>query len=129
MNAKYLGSAALVLFAVFAYFARSIGDGLQLSIAAVLVWLIPGYTLLHVLTDLDELEKVVLGFFLGFGLTPLVLYWLNVLGIPSITPVFGYGVGVLCLGVLVFTKFKRGPQPKNPDVPGQANIHSSPPAH
>ena len=108
---KYLGGAAAIILVLLMYFTGSLAEGLKLGAAVILLWLIPGYVLLNfLLKDLSELEKVILGFFVGFGATALLLYYLNVLGFASITPVFSYGIGIVSLAVLVLEKFKRTPQ-------------------
>lgn len=111
MNLRYLGGAALLIFALLTYFTRSFAEGIKLGLAVILLWLIPGYVLLHfILRDIEELEKIILGFFVGFGITPLFLYYMNVIGIASIKPLFSYGIGMICLGVIVLENFKRSPQ-------------------
>lgn len=105
---KYLLTSAIIIFAFMIYFTHSFASGLKLGIAAIMLWLIPGYTLLHLLIkDMEELNKIILGVFIGFGFTALVLYYLNVIGFTSIKPLFSYGIGIVCLLILVVKNFKK----------------------
>lgn len=111
MNIRYLSGAAVIIFAFLIFFTRSFTDGIKLGAAAILLWLIPGYVILHYLfNDLAELEKVILALFVGFGATALILYYLNVIGLKSITPIFSYGIGILSLAALVLARIKSNPQ-------------------
>ena len=108
MNLKCLAGAGIAILGFSAYFAGSVSKGLLPGISLIMLVLVPGYTLLDFLMkDLEELDKTILGFFIGLGFTAMVLYYLNFIGIASIRPVFSYGIGIICLGAIILERFKR----------------------
>ena len=108
MSLKYLAGAGIAVLALTTYFSGSISEGFMLGISLVMLGLIPGYTLLtFLMKDLEELEKTVLGFFIGICSTAMLLYYLNFIGIASIKPVFSYSIGIICLALLAVKKFKQ----------------------
>lgn len=108
MSLKYLAGAGIAILALTSYFSASISQGFMLGISLIMLSLIPGYTLLtFFMKDLEELNKTILGFFIGLSLTAIILYYLNFFGIQSIRPLFSYGIGILCLVTLIVKKFKQ----------------------
>ncbi len=106
---KSLVCAAIVVLALMIFFTRSLGEAVGLAAAVVFIWVIPGYALIHFLLKdgLDELEKVLLGTFMGFGAASFVLYYLNLFGFSSIKPFFGYAIGLVCAALLFYENFKK----------------------
>ncbi len=108
MSLKYIAGAGIAVLALTTYFSGSISEGFMLGISLIMLGLIPGYTLLtFLMKDLEELEKTILGFFIGICSTAILLYYLNFLGIASIKPAFSYGIGIICLALLIFKTIKR----------------------
>ncbi|MEM4240129.1 MAG: hypothetical protein QXM31_02220 [Candidatus Woesearchaeota archaeon] len=108
MSLKYLAGAGIAILALASYFSGSISAGFMLGISLIMTGLIPGYTLLTFLVkDLEELEKVILGFFIGLCSTAMILYYLNFISIASIKPVFSYAIGIICVAILVMKKLKQ----------------------
>ncbi len=98
---KHVCGTALVILALLWYFTRSAGEAFRLTLALTGIWLLPGTALVHVLLpDLHELEKVVLGLFLGSSIVALILYFPSLLGFSSIRPMFGYALGIIGLIVI-----------------------------
>ncbi|MEM4247535.1 MAG: hypothetical protein QXR48_01650 [Candidatus Woesearchaeota archaeon] len=98
---KYIFGTVILILALMMYFTRSAGDALRLTLTLAGIWLLPGVALVHLLMpDLHELEKIIIGFFLGSSIVALILYFPSLIGIPSIRPVLGYALGIIGLVVL-----------------------------
>ncbi len=106
---KYVGLAMLVVLLVLTYFMGSFNGAVMLSLAVFFIWFMPGYVLIHFFVkDINCVEKVILGFFIGFGLNALILYYLNLLGFMVVSSFFAYLIGIMAVCVLILEKvFKR----------------------
>jgi uncharacterized membrane protein len=103
-----LGAASAIILMLVWSFTRTPGEAFGITIAAVMLWLVPGYTLVHfTVKDLKEYEKVVIGIFMGYGLTAWLLYYPNFFGLPTVRPILGYLIGIACLAALLLIESRK----------------------
>jgi uncharacterized membrane protein len=106
LNRKYVGVAAALVILV-AVGIMSGFTAVRVLVGMVVIYFVPSYLILRNF-ELDEDEKIFLSFFLGFGLFPIVVFFLNRI-IPSllVSVVVTFVVSVAAGVLLGFAKKKK----------------------
>ena len=78
---------------------------LSLALAVFLYFFVPGYTWL-LLLELDAVERCIFAFLVGAIVVPLLLYFLNIIGIP-LTRITVLAAVIAMTGIPLFLWFRK----------------------
>jgi len=82
MKIKFDNSVLISISIILVFFSVVFGfSGLRWVIGMALLFFLPYYLILDTF-DLDKDEKVIFSFFIGLGLTPSIVYYINLM-LPS----------------------------------------------